>query len=107
MGGDKRGLDKSTVKIKGDKKIMEKKTYNKLKKMYDGLKAINENSAKLPHVTRFAIDFACLLATRDALKEWDTENNRHENFLELLTSLLAEAQYNCAEIIAKQEGIEK
>jgi len=84
---------------------MQKATYNKLKKMYDGLKAVNQNSAKLPPVTRAAIDFACLLATRDAIKEWDANGEMHENFLELLTAAIAEAQYDAAEIIAKQEGI--
>lgn len=88
---------------------MKKSTYNKLVKMYDGLKAVNENSAKLPEVTRAAIDLSCVIATREALTEWDNEKGTyptHENFLEFLTAKLAEAQYNMAEIIAKREGIE-
>ena len=84
---------------------MTKQDYNKLVKMYDGLKAVNKASADLSPVIRMSVDFAVLLATKEALKAWDMDNNPHENFTEFLTSEIAQAQYDCAEIIAKREKI--
>jgi hypothetical protein len=82
---------------------MDKNDYNQLVKMYDGLKAIDKAMPKLGNVTRLSVDFACIMATRDALKVWDETDEPTQSFLETLVQALAEAQYNVAEIIMKQQ----
>ena len=84
---------------------MKKADYNKLKKIFNGLKVANTESAKLPVVLRTVVDFAVIQATRETLKRWDNESIRHENFFEMLTAEIADAEYRAAEIVAKQEGI--
>ena len=82
---------------------MDEKEYKQFVKMYHALKVIKETLPKLSGVTRISVDFACLLATKDALKAHDEDEEGKSTFLEKLSVYLANAQYNVAEILIKQD----
>lgn len=53
---------------------MTHEEYKAFVKMYDGLKAITKGFKKLSRKNQFVVDFACLMATKEAIKEHDSDD---------------------------------
>jgi len=82
---------------------MTKTDFERVVKIFDSLKAIGKNEAKLSSVIRFNISFSCLMAVRGVLAEWDKDEDASYTFLEMLTEQLGHAIYDMAKIILEEQ----